>query len=849
MHDILLITSINFSKSEEEQKIMKKNVIALLLAVVMASGSLGTVPALAAEPTAQEAVPFDEEASDETEEVSSETNDAEDASAVEDETDTAEDTAVEMEEIPDDLAEGESEERNEESSAQDSAEAAEKNEEDTAEEADMTAEENISADTADEATEATEATEAADPDEPAAATEEATAEIEGKEAALADGEDVVASGSCGSYAKWTLTGTGYDLTLTISGSGAMRNYEESTSPWYSCSDYGSKIKTIIIENGITTIGAYAFYGCDVNNVTISDSVTKIYNEAFSKCNSLTTITIPDSVTYLGTRVFFDSALVNITIPGSVKNLGAELFLACYFMTDVTISDGVTSIGEGTFCDCTGLTDITLPDSVKSIGEDAFANTKRLNRIVIPAGVTSIANSAFNHSSAKLTIFCEKGSYAEEFAKKKGIKYKYYCRTHSWNTSYTVDKEATCTEEGSESIHCSVCDVIDESTIRTIPMKEHSYGGWTVTKEVTCTEDGSREKTCVDCGYTVTENILATGHAWEDEYTTDKEATCTEEGSESIHCSKCDTIDESTIRAIPAAHKWNATYTIDKEPTYTEEGLESIHCSVCDEIREGTQRPVAVLPKPVSMLTISGITAKTYNGKAQTQTVTVKDGDTTLTAGTDYTVSYKNNTNAGTASVIITGIGKYADSVTKTFTIKKIANTITAKSIVKSYSAQVQTFDLGAKVKYGTPTYKSDNKAVTVSKAGKVTVKAKFIGNANITITSPANTNYTSAKKTIVIKVMPTKTKFTSAANVATRKMKLTWVKRSNATGYIIQYSTSSTFAGAKTARIDNYTTVSTTIDNLVKNKKYYVRIKTFKTVSGTKYYSGWSDVMSVTIRK
>ena len=827
---------------------MKKNVVALLLAVVMASSSLGTVPALAAETTAQEAMPADEAA----EEVSSETDDAEDTSVVEDETDTTEnsadvsedDSAGELEEIPDDSSEGESEE----ASDLDLAEATEENEEESTEEADIAAEEDHSADIADTTAEAAEAVEAADPDEPAAATEEAAAEIEGKEAAMADG-DVVASGSCGSYAKWTLTGTGYDLTLTISGSGAMRNYGESTSPWYSCSDYGNKIKTIIIEDGITTIGAYAFYGCDVNNVTISDSVTKIYNWAFSKCNSLTTITIPDSVTYLGTRVFFDSALVNITIPGSVKNLGAELFLDCYFMTDVTISDGVTSIGECTFCDCTGLTDITLPDSVKSIGESAFANTRRLNRIVIPAGVTSIANSAFNYSSAKLTIFCEKGSYAEEFAKKKGIKYQYYCRTHSWDTRYTVDKKATCTEEGSESIHCSVCGVIDESTIRTIPMAEHAYSNWTVTKEVTCTEDGSREKTCAICGDVVTENILATGHAWEDEYTTDKEATCTEEGSESIHCSKCDTIDEATIRAIPAAHKWNTAYTTDKEPTYTEEGLESIHCSVCDEVREGTQRPVAKLLKPVSMLTISGIAAKTYNGKAQTQAVVVKDGDTTLVEGTDYTVSYKNNTNAGTAYVIITGIGNYTDTVSKNFTIKKIANTITAKSIVKSYSAQVQTFDLGAKVKYGTPTYKSDNSAVTVSKAGKVTVKAKFIGNANITITSPANTNYTSAKKTIVIKVMPTKTKFTSVTNVATKKMALTWVKRSNATGYIIQYSTSSTFADAKTVRIDKYTTVSTTIGNLVKGKKYYVRIKTFRTVSGTKYYSGWSDVMSVAIKK
>ncbi len=251
--------------------------------------------------------------------------------------------------------------------------------------------------------------------------------------------------------------------------------------------------------------------------------------------------------------------------------------------------------------------------------------------------------------------------------------------------------------------------------------------------------------------------------------------------------------------------------------------------------------------------IQNIQNKSYTGKEITQepTVVLKDGAglILLNEDTDYSVSYEKNINAGTATVIITGKGYYIGSATKTFTIKKIPNTITAKSMAKSYSAQVQSFDLAVKVKNGTPTYKSNNKSVTVNKAGKVTVKAKFIGNATITITSPASTNYTSVKKNIVIKVVPTKTKFTSATNNVSKKMTLKWVKRTNATGYVIQYSTSSTFSGAKTVRIDKNATVSRTIGNLVKDKKYYVRIKTFKTVSGTKYYSGWSDVMSVTIKK
>ena len=381
---------------------------------------------------------------------------------------------------------------------------------------------------------------------------------------------------------------------------------------------------------------------------------------------------------------------------------------------------------------------------------------------------------------------------------------------------------------------------DETLLKDVDYKV-SYSGNDRPGTATVSIDGLDNFT----GSVAVEFEIYCDHHFGSESTT--EPSCTEAGTKTMVCDIC---GQTVTEEIPAkGHTWNKEYTVDQEPTNTEEGLESIHCSVCGEIKEGTQRPVAKLTKSVSTLTISGITAKTYNGKAQTQAVVVKDGDTTLEDGADYTVTYKNNTNAGTASIIITGIGNYSDSVTKTFTIKKIANTITAKSIVKSYSAQVQTFDLGVKVKNGTPTYKSDNKSVTVSKAGKVTVKAKFIGNANITITSPASTNYTSVTKKIVVKVMPTKTKFTSVTNVATKKMKLTWVKRTNATGYIIQYSASSTFDSAKTVRIDKYTTVSTTIGNLVKGKKYYVRIKTFKTVSGTKYYSGWSEVMSVKIAK
>ena len=457
--------------------------------------------------------------------------------------------------------------------------------------------------------------------------------------------------------------------------------------------------------------------------------------------------------------------------------------------------------------------------------------------------------------------------------------------HKWNTEYTVDKEATCTEEGSESLHCSVCGVSDENTVRVIPATGHTYGDWTVTKEATCTEAGSKEKVCVSCGDKVTEEIPATGHSY-GEWTVTKEATCTEVGSKEKVCANCgDKITEEIpatghsygdwtvtkeatcteagskekvcancgdkiTEEIPAAgHQWNESYTVDVAPTYTEEGVESIHCSVCGEIQEGSERAVAKLRKPVSMLEISGIVDKNYNGKAQTQTVVVMDGDTTLVNGTDYTVSYKSNTNAGTASVIITGIGSYTGSVTKEFTIKKIANTITAKSFTRTYSTKAQSFDLGVKIKSGTPAYKSSSSSVTVSKAGKATVKAKFMGKVTITITAPANTNYTATTKKITITVNPTKTALASVTSPSAGKMTVKWKKNAVGTGYQIQYSTSSKFTSPKSVTITKNSTLTRTIGSLAKGKKYYVRIRTYKTVGSTKFYSGWSAAKAVTVKK
>ena len=207
--------------------------------------------------------------------------------------------------------------------------------------------------------------------------------------------DRVASGTCGaegdgSNLTWTLDSDG---VLTISGTGAMKEYDPYKAPWYGSS---SRVKSAVVAEGVTSIGGKAFLDCtSLTSVTIPDSVTSIGKQAFMYCTSLTGVTIPDSVTSIGKQAFmYCTSLTGVTIPGSVTSIGDSAFSGCSSLTSVTIPNSVTSIGGAAFNGCSSLTSVTIPDSVTSIGEFAFYNCSSLTSVTIPNSVTSIGEYAF-----------------------------------------------------------------------------------------------------------------------------------------------------------------------------------------------------------------------------------------------------------------------------------------------------------------------------------------------------------------------------------------------------------------------------------------------------------------------
>ena len=157
---------------------------------------------------------------------------------------------------------------------------------------------------------------------------------------------------------------------------------------------GELITELVIPATWSYIPDYAFYGYHFTGVILLDGLTNIGAYAFAECDNLTDITIPDSVTNIGDSAFYHSGLESIVIPDSVTRIGDGVFGQCENLASVTISSNVTRIDRYAFSGCVSLKSVVIPNSVISIGEYAFSDCSALESITIPDGVVSIEKYAF-----------------------------------------------------------------------------------------------------------------------------------------------------------------------------------------------------------------------------------------------------------------------------------------------------------------------------------------------------------------------------------------------------------------------------------------------------------------------
>ena len=312
------------------------------------------------------------------------------------------------------------------------------------------------------------------------------------------------------------------------------------------------------------------------------------------------------------------------------------------------------------------------------------------------------------------------------------------------------------------------------------------------------------------------------------------ATCTTAGTVKYTCSCGDSYTET----IPATGHKSSGWIVDKAASIGVKGSKHRECTVCKKVLETAEIPA------LSRISISkaSVTLSTstyaYNGKAKTPSVTVKVGGKTLKKDTDYTVSYSNNIKVGTAKVTITGKGNYTGSVSKNYSIKNDFKKATVSGIsTKAFTGKNITQSIT--VKYNGKTLKNGTD-YTVSYSSN-----KKIGTATVKIAGKGSYTGTITK---TFKINPAKQEI-QKLTAKSKAFFVDWAQKGSASGYEIQYATNSKFTSAKKVTITNNKTDTKTVSKLSGNKKYYVRVRSYTTVKGTKYYGAWSASKSVTTKK
>lgn len=370
------------------------------------------------------------------------------------------------------------------------------------------------------------------------------------------------------------------ITMT-KGTGVMDSFngKYNCTPWYISR---AKLKEFILEDGITNIGSYMFYGnTSFTGFEIPDSVQSIGVNAFYNCTNLKDMDLPNGLENIYGYAFYKcTGLTNLSLPPSLKKISDYAYSNCSNISSISFNNGLTEIQAYAFQGCTAIDKVTLPESIEKMGNGVFSGCNNLSKAYILSRTCSIAKTTFPTTT---TIFGYAGSSAQTYAQNNSrtfveiIKLCPDCGSPITN-SVTVDP--TCTEKGHTTLTCDSCGHTETTEI--------SEKGHTLVtddgKPATCTDTGLTDGLhCSVCGevFTAQEIIPANGHT--PVIDAAKAATCTETGlTEGSHCSICGEV----IKAQELVPATGHTPVIDaaKAPTCTETGLtEGSHCSVCGEV--------------------------------------------------------------------------------------------------------------------------------------------------------------------------------------------------------------------------------------------------------------------------
>ena len=423
------------------------------------------------------------------------------------------------------------------------------------------------------------------------------------------------------------------------------------------------------------------------------------------------------------------------------------------------------------------------------------------------------------------------------------------------TKYVSNNDATCQADGTKTAECDYgCGTTD--TVADEGSKlDHKFTKYVSNNDATCQADGTKTAEC-DYGCGMTDTVADEGSKLDHKFTKyvpNNDATCKNTGTKTAKCDYgCGSTDTVENADDPQKeHTSSGKWEVSIKATDKADGKLADKCTECGQIIDSRRIPQI---KNVKL----AYTSCTYNGTAKKPGVTVYDVDGNTLNKTDYTVSYKNNTASGTAGVTVTFKGNYVGRITATFVIYPKAVSIkTAQSTAKGVKLTWNRAANGTGyIVYRSVNgssfrrYKTINSLSTISMVDGGAKKSGTKYAYKIYVYKLVNGKvYNSAASAVKLTYYMATPAWKSLTNPSARAMTVKYGQASGATGYQIQYAASNTFKGAKTANIAGAKNVTKTVKGLAKNKRYYVRVRSYRKSGRVTYYSAWSTTKNVVIKK
>ena len=514
------------------------------------------------------------------------------------------------------------------------------------------------------------------------------------------------------------------------------------------------VTEIIIEEGITGINERLTRPFKNNtiSVTLPSSLEYIAESTFNNYTKLETVTIPDNskLKYIYTSAFEKcTSLKNINLPEGLESIYSRAFISCSNLTDLTLPSTLTRIDEIAFSNGPRFknNELTVPKGVTTITSRSFENIKDLKTINVENGVTKIEGYAFadNDSLTRINLPSSITSveytackyYAEEKYATCDIyidKYKGSIRCPSnWGTTGTIYWKARDFKNTTDNT-VVISDVADQT-----------YTGSLIAPNVTVTcNDVELVK---DTDYTVsysnnknvgTATISITGIG---DYTgtIKKNFNIVARGisDTTIGSIPNQTYTGNSISALPVITYNGATLTkgTDYTLTYSNNvnvGTGTVTITGKGNFKGTTSKTFSISARAMSDTSVANVSSQTYTGNGISPLPTITYNNKTLKKDTDYTLSYSNNINAGTATITITGKGNFTGTTSKTFSISARAMSDTSVANISSQTYTGNVISPLPTITYNNKTLKKDTD-YTLSYSDNINA-----GTATITITGKGN---------------------------------------------------------------------------------------------------------------